>query len=99
MNFLKRLLGATPNNNLKEFLQNGAILIDVRSESEFAEKHSADAQNIPLPEIAKASGYLDKSKTYILVCASGLRSRIATSMLKKKGFDNVYNGGRWTSFE
>lgn len=99
MGFLRRLFCSASKENLTELLSNGAILIDVRSESEFAEAHALGSDNIALQNIGKASTFLDRDKTYILVCASGIRSQIATAMLRRKGFERVYNGGRWTNFQ
>jgi rhodanese-related sulfurtransferase len=68
--------------------QNKAVLVDVREPSEFAAGHLRDARNIPLQELSKRTGELDKfkSKTVITVCQSGATSAKAAAQLKKAGF-------------
>jgi len=39
------------------------------------------------------------SKPLILVCRSGNRSGMATTMLQNNGATEVYNGGAWDSLE
>ena len=68
-----------------------SIVLDVRTAAEFDAGHLRDAKNIPLPELAKRVGELDKSKprTVIVVCQKGMRSAPAASLLEKAGFDDV----------
>ncbi len=95
LNFIKNLLGGKSNQALADAIANGAIIIDVRSEGEFAGGHVKGAKNIPLP---KVSGNLAKIKAFkkpvVLCCASGMRSSQATSYLKSQGLE-AYNGGSW----
>lgn len=84
---------------LKGMIENGAVLIDVRTRSEFNGGHAKNAKNIPLDEIEMKISKLDKTQSYILVCVSGVRSRSAISVFKKYGFENVYNGGGWSKFK
>lgn len=69
------------------------VILDVRSAFEFGGDKIAGAQNISYtssgfkPYIEK----LDKSKTYLVYCASGSRSVGAVSNMQKMGFENVYN--------
>lgn len=77
--------------------QGKTVILDVREPAEFAGGHIRDARNIPLGELPKRVGELDKfkSKTVIVVCASGARSSKAASQLKHAGFSDVFslNGG------
>jgi rhodanese-related sulfurtransferase len=68
-----------------------SLVLDVRTVAEFDAGHLRDAKNIPLPELAKRIGELDKlkSKTVILVCQKGTRSATAANVLEKAGFDDV----------
>ena len=80
-----------------------AVILDVRSGFEFGGDKIKGAQNISYT----SSGFksyiekLDKSKTYLVYCASGSRSVGAVNNMKKMGFEKVYNlkGGidRWKS--
>lgn len=99
MSLLDKILGVPPKSELIKYLKHGAMLIDVRSEGEFLEDNVEGSINIPLEHIKKASLEFDKHDTYVLVCASGIRSKMAVGILKKLGFKKVYNGGSWSSFQ
>ncbi len=73
----------------------GAVFVDVRSPGEFAGGNKPGSLNIPLDEIKKYAGKLDKTKPVVLCCASGARSGIAVGILKSMGFCNVTNAGPW----
>ncbi len=98
MNFFNKLFKGTSSEELREMLAQGAELIDVRTRAEYNEGHAKNSRNIPLDEFGKNIRNLNKEKVYVLVCASGMRSRTAVSLLKQQGFTQVYNGGSWTSF-
>jgi phage shock protein E len=78
-----------------ELLARGAIVIDVRSEGEFAAKSIDGVINIPLPELAtKISTVVpDKSQVVLLHCRSGSRSGHGTKILKQLGYEETYNLG------
>ena len=80
----------------KELVQNGALIIDVRSQGEFKSGHIKGSLNIPLPEIAGSLSKIPKNKVIITCCASGMRSGSAKGILKSKGYD-AHNGGSWAS--
>jgi rhodanese-related sulfurtransferase len=42
-------------------------------------------------------GKIPKNKTVITCCASGMRSASAKSILKSAGYQDVHNGGGWSS--
>jgi len=71
--------------------QGRAVIVDVRDPNEFGAGHLRDAKNIPLGELSKRIGELDKfkSKSIILVCQNGARSPKAASQFKKAGFGEV----------
>lgn len=78
---------------LKQMLEQGAKIIDVRSRGEFSTGHYAGAINIPLDELpAKISTLGKKDDPVIVYCASGMRSSSAQRMLQAAGFTNVENG-------
>jgi phage shock protein E len=79
----------------KKILQEGAIIIDVRSPQEYDQGHISESINIPLGNINARSADLQARKVpIILCCASGMRSGQAAGMLKSKGI-TCYNGGNW----
>ena len=97
---LKRLTQANPAT-AREWLNKGALVIDVRSEAEYREQHLPGTINIPLDrlgdEIARHAP--DKEKPLLLHCRSGARSGMGTSTLKKMGYRNVLNLGSYGSAE
>ena len=78
----------------KELKQNEAQLLDVRSITEYNSGHlpqalQADWNNEV--EFAKRVQALDKHKTVLVYCLSGIRSNSAMQWLYSKGFTKVYN--------
>ena len=67
------------------------VILDVRTEEEFAEKRIAGAILIPYDEIeARAEGELtDKAQLILVYCRSGRRSKIAAETLANLGYTNV----------
>ncbi len=90
---------ATLDKGLDTKILNGAIILDVRTEKEYEMGHIDGSLNISLGTIRERFIELDTSKTYITCCSHGLRSVKAETILKEKGFKNVFNGGAWTDLE
>lgn len=63
-------------------------IFDVRKKSEFDAEHIVGAKNIPLNEINQHLAEFPKDKKFIVHCAGGYRSMIASSILKQRGWDN-----------
>lgn len=85
------------SRSIQELLNDGATIVDVRSTGEYAGGHLESSINIPLDQLKKNLGKLNKSKPVITCCASGMRSASAKSILKSNGFEEVKNGGSWSS--
>ncbi|MEQ9009146.1 MAG: rhodanese-like domain-containing protein, partial [Ekhidna sp.] len=83
---------------IEEFIKQGAVIIDVRSKTEFEGGHLRTSKNIPMDSIPSYMGQLDKTKPIITCCASGMRSGQVKRMLKANGF-KAMNGGGWMSLE
>ena len=68
-------------------------ILDVRTAKEFADGHVAGAVNIDVnqADFAQKIDQLDRSKTYIVYCRLGRRSRKAVGIMAAKGFKNLYN--------
>jgi phage shock protein E len=97
-NLLKKLFGSE-SVDLKELLDRGAIIVDVRTPSEFKSGHAKGAINIPLASIANEAEKLKKKgKPVIVCCRSGARSGSAKSILQSKGVE-VANGGTWQNVQ
>lgn len=69
-----------------------ALLLDVRTPSEFKSGHIATAVNIDFESAAFESEIqkLDKTKTYFVYCRSGNRSGQAIAIMKQVGVENIY---------
>lgn len=87
------------SENIKDFMEKGAVIIDVRTTGEYKEGHIKGSKNIPLDTIASKIQEIKKlNKPVIACCRSGMRSAQATSILKQNGIE-VINGGGWESLE
>jgi rhodanese-related sulfurtransferase len=73
-------------------INKGAMVIDVRSEKEFASGHIVNARNIR-PQDIEGNKKLSKNKSKILltVCDNGLASAKAASQLRKAGFEQAFS--------
>ncbi|MCZ2442958.1 MAG: rhodanese-like domain-containing protein [Flavobacteriales bacterium] len=97
MEFLRKLFGLGSKVNIHEVINNGAIILDVRTKAEFQRGHVKGSINIPLDQLSHNLSKLDRKKTIVTCCASGMRSASAKGMLRVKGFEQVHNGGSWQS--
>ena len=70
-----------------------ALVIDLRSAEDYAKGHILGAKSLPLADIERRAGELDKYKTkpLILHCSDGNRGGGAAATLRKKGFGMVHN--------
>ncbi|GAP61667.1 MAG: rhodanese-like domain-containing protein [Ardenticatenia bacterium] len=68
------------------------VILDVRTPEEFAGGHLEGAINIDFyaPDFEQQLAQLDKSKTYFVYCRSGNRSGQTIPIMKKLGFQQVY---------
>ena len=85
-------------NSIKEFIDNNAVIIDVRSESEFNSGNLEGSVNVPLKDLMYRVNEFEKDKKYITVCTVGMRAESAKKFFKKRGFQ-VVNGGRWSTLK
>lgn len=81
----------------KLLLENGALIIDVRSAKEFEGGAIPGSENIPLQKLISQMSIIKSLEVpVIVVCASGMRSGVAKGQLKASGVE-VYNAGAWTN--
>ena len=73
-----------------------AVLIDVRTESEYNEGNIDGSINVPVDEIETIS--YDKDKIIIVYCRSGNRSKTAAHTLIENGYTNVYDFGAFENW-
>jgi hydroxyacylglutathione hydrolase len=69
----------------------GAVVVDVRGESEWRGGHVPEARLIPLPELIERAGEIPADRPVVAMCASGARSAIAASLLRAQGRYQVAN--------
>ena len=92
IDLLKRLFGIK-TVDFKKLVEEGAMIIDVRTPQEFKSGNVKGSVNIPVDQIpAKAKQIAAKNKVVIAYCRSGMRSKLATNTLKGMGVE-AYNGG------
>ena len=97
MGLLSMLGFGGKTESVNEFMEKGAVIIDVRSPAEFQGGHIKGSKNIPLNTIGNQIDAIKKlNKPVIACCASGMRSAQATSILKSNGIEAI-NGGGWSS--
>ena len=95
INAILRLFGK--GTDYEKLIQEGAVIVDVRTPGEYSSGHVKNSINIPLDKInGKIDMLKKKNKPVVACCASGMRSGSATAILKRNGIE-AYNGGSWTS--
>ena len=89
--------GDSINISVKDYaalnLDHKTIILDVRTEREFAKGHLENAilLNIYKPDFRDKVGELDKSLTYYVYCATGIRSVHAVKYMRSIGIISSYN--------
>ena len=78
---------------LRELVENGGQLIDVRSSLEYRQGALKDAVNIPVESIPQNTNTIDRNKHVMLYCVSGMRASVVKRFLESLGFNYVYNLG------
>ncbi|NNM94190.1 MAG: rhodanese-like domain-containing protein [Bacteroidia bacterium] len=96
MNVFRKMFGMEPQPDLATLVNEGAIILDVRSKSEYASGNVKGSMHIPLDQLGNnLHRFKNKEQVIITCCASGMRSGVAKNMLRQNGFTRVYNGGSW----
>src|SRR5207245_10562087 len=65
-------------------------VVDVRSPGEWKKGHVPGARHIFVPELRQRMNELDRNKPTAVYCGSGYRASIDTSILKRKGFKELW---------
>lgn len=75
--------------------EEGVILLDVRTQGEYAVKHIPGSILIPVDVLEKEAenNLLDKNAPIFVYCRSGNRSKTASQILINLGYTNVYDLG------
>jgi len=86
----------------EKIINENAILLDVRTQEEYENKHIDGAQLLTLDSInEQTAGSIIESKEKIVIvyCQSGNRSSQAVRTLKELGYENVYDFGSIDNWE
>lgn len=73
----------------------GAMVVDVRSQAEFAAESLDCTINLPLENLESNTEQFE-GKTALVFCNSGTRSHIAAEKLRRHGIENVYDLGAFS---
>lgn len=93
-NEIKQISCSEKDQLLKE--KESTVLIDVRTEEEYKEKHLDKAINISYENIVESlteNEKITKNTPIIVYCKSGGRSSVAADFLIKNGYKEVYDLG------
>ena len=90
-NILERRFKQEHFSKVRELLEAGECIIDIREKGEYAEGHLKGVPNIPLSELRERVNEIPKDRTVYLQCRSGQRSYNACLLLQNLGYTNVVN--------
>ncbi|MEJ8801643.1 rhodanese-like domain-containing protein [Pontibacter sp. H249] len=98
---LAKVKQLTPNEFKKQKMSSSAVLLDVRTQEEFAGGYLEGAENVDYRngDFARELKSWDKDKTYYLYCASGNRSGKAAELMREAGFKHIYNIGGYNTLK
>lgn len=97
MGFLDFLGFGKKRERINEYLEKGAVIVDVRSQAEFNGGHANGSINVPMESVQHKMNKLKKlNKPLILCCATGRRSGLIMNAIKAEGIDCM-NAGSWRS--
>jgi len=73
------------------YMNDGAVVLDIREPDEFATGHLVGARNVPQSKLGEAGSSLDKfkEKPVIVYCGNGASSTTAARQLQAQGFTRV----------
>jgi rhodanese-related sulfurtransferase len=76
-----------------QLVRDGALLLDVRNDDEWAAGHAPDATYVTLSQVPTRIDELPDDRRIVAICRSGARSAKATEFLIAQGYDTVNLGG------
>ena len=75
----------------QQFLQAGALLLDVREPDEIATCAVAGSLRIPMRQVPESLAQLPKDRHILVMCHHGGRSHRVTQFLRANGYDQATN--------
>jgi phage shock protein E len=98
MGFLDFIFGAK-KRQIKTYLENGAVILDVRTQREWDKGHIEGSKHIPLQDLQNHVNALKQiNKPFIVCCQSGVRSAKAAKFLNLNNIEAT-NGGGWLGLQ
>lgn len=98
-NILTGKTGVIHWSDMKDLDSDRYQILDVREPLERELGFIANSVNIPVNDLRKRMGELDRNKAIVVYCAVGLRGYIAARILKQHGFETVLNlSGGYTTY-
>ena len=77
----------------KRLVDNGAVLLDVRSADEYNTAHVRGALHIPVRELPQRLEEIPQGSRVVVYCESGVRSAQAMAVLQQRGHEVLDLGG------
>jgi rhodanese-related sulfurtransferase len=71
----------------QRLVEEGAQLIDVRADHEWEAGRIPGARHVPLPELDRRTGEIERDRPVVLYCRGGNRSTMAAEVLAASGYD------------
>jgi rhodanese-related sulfurtransferase len=71
----------------RKLIEDGAQVVDVRTDHEWDAGRIAGATHLPLDELAERADEIDKERPVLLYCRGGNRSTMAATALTEAGYD------------
>ncbi len=91
LNVLHGVFRQVPVSAVRELVESGAYIIDVRNPGEYERGHLVGAVNIPLGQIRERTAEIPKDRPVYVHCRTSQRSYNAIMALQGRGFDNIIN--------
>ncbi len=89
MNHVPQLSSHELHNALRH--RSDIVLVDTRAPGEYETRHINGARNIQVADLRTRHSELDREATTVVICSSGNRSSLASSLLLQNGFSTVMN--------
>jgi phage shock protein E len=92
---IKRLRGGgkVSSNVVKERIEAGAVILDVRNPDEFRSGAFPGALNIPVGVLPARLQEIPRGRPVVVYCAAGVRAATAARILQQAGYADVVNAG------
>lgn len=91
LNVLYNRYRQVPVSKVRELVESGAYIVDVREENEYAAGHIKGAHNVPLSQLRERMNEIPLDVPVYLHCRTSQRSYYAIMCLQGNGYTNLYN--------